>query len=198
LNILRIVEKWADETGIVLDSDSKRFVSYKRAKMLISESKIPIFIVSKSKEFKSWEEIIKRTSATHIQLHSNIKSKIVDKIKTEFDVFISKTFFIPENCTNPVKTAEKIENDILEYEVDRILLDTGYGSGKIHDLRVSRILSRKFDVTIGGGINVQNVREIIDFVEPSGVDVSSGVEYKGRKNPNLIMRLCEEIRNIKR
>jgi len=79
--------------------------------------------------------------------------------------------------------------------VDRILLDTGKGSGLTHDHRVSRIVARKFDVVIATGLNPENVCEVVNFVKPFGVDVSSGVERNGRKDEELVRKFVERVRS---
>ncbi|HID42198.1 MAG TPA: N-(5'-phosphoribosyl)anthranilate isomerase, partial [Archaeoglobaceae archaeon] len=68
---------------------------------------------------------------------------------------------------------------------------------KVHDLRVSREIFRKVDNAIlAGGLNPVNVRGIIEFVKPFGVDVSSGVEKNGVKDPELIRSFVEVVKSM--
>ncbi len=47
---------------------------------------------------------------------------------------------------------------------------------------------------LAGGLTPGNVREAIETLSPFAVDVSSGVETNGVKNPELIRQFIEEIR----
>ena len=100
----------------------------------------------------------------------------------------------PRSSSNPELKAEKLVKKIREYRVDFILLDTGKGSGETHDHRISRIIARKFDVVLAGGLNPENVAGIVEFVKPFGVDVSSGVETGGRKDEKKIRDFIEVLR----
>ncbi len=48
---------------------------------------------------------------------------------------------------------------------------------------------------IAGGLTPANVQEMIAQFQPSGVDVSSGVEKGGRKNKELILEFIEKARS---
>ncbi len=48
---------------------------------------------------------------------------------------------------------------------------------------------------IAGGLNPENVKEIIMRYRPDGVDVSSGVEKDGTKNRELILQFIEGAKN---
>ncbi len=76
-------------------------------------------------------------------------------------------------------------------KVDYLLLDSGNpnlavkelgGTGRTHNWAISRkiVEQSKVPVFLAGGLNVGNVREAIDIVQPFGVDVCSGVrtDYK--------------------
>ena len=195
---LNIVEKYADATGVIVESESKRRISLDRAKELIETSSIPVFTVSTLEDFKSWSEVIEKTETEYIQIHSDMDVETVERLKNEYSVFIMKVFKVPKRSTFPERDAEDLINRIAEYKdiVDRILLDTGKGCGVTHDHRVSRIVCRKFDVVLAGGLNPENVREIVDYVQPFGVDVSSGVEKEGEKSEDLIRSFVESLKMI--
>ncbi|MBC7114499.1 MAG: phosphoribosylanthranilate isomerase [Archaeoglobi archaeon] len=190
---LRTVEKYADFTGVVVKSNSRRCISLEEAGKIIKSSEIPVFVVSTENTFEGWREIIERTQAEFIQIHSEIHPVVVEKLRREFDVYIMMAFEIPKFSEDPWRDAEVISERIDEYELDLVLLDTGKGSGEIHDHRVSRILARHYKALIAGGLTPENVSEILKFVNPLGVDVSSGVERDGRKDPELVRRFSEEV-----
>jgi len=194
-NELEIVERFADATGVVVECESKRRISLERAREIVEIARIPVFVVSTSDEFEVWRKIIEKSDASFIQIHSKtISQKTIERVKSEFGISIIKTFEIPTKSENPEEDAEKIIDEMEKYEADRFLLDSGKGSGKVHDLRVSRRIARKFDVLLAGGLNHRNVGRIVRYVRPFGVDVSSGVEKNGRKDQSLIRMFVKEVR----
>jgi len=198
LRELEMVQKYADATGVVVGCGSRRRVEMRVAKRLVEEARIPVYAVSTRNSFEGWQEIMDLVSPDHIQIHSDMDAKDVERLKSEYGVGIMKVFFVPRKSYEPASTAERLEELINEYEVDRILLDAGCGSGGVHDFRVSRLLSKVFDVMIAGGLNPTNVGNIVEFVKPIGVDVSSGVEEKGEKSEKLVKefaRIAKETKN---
>ncbi len=76
-------------------------------------------------------------------------------------------------------------------EADALLLDSGNprlavkelgGTGRRHDWAISRRIvdQSRVPVFLAGGLNLANVREAIDTVQPFGVDICSGVRTGGR------------------
>ncbi len=192
---LEVVEKHADATGVVVMCKSKRAVDLEVARDIVERSKIPVFLVSTVKEFSTWERIISRVEPKYVQIHTDeISPDDVERIR-DLGVFVAKAFKIPRFSDNPEEDAKRILERIGMYNVDMILLDTGSGTGITHDHRVSRIIARRFDVVLAGGLNPENVCEVVEFVRPYGVDVSSGVERNGRKDEELVSRF---VRNAKR
>ena len=195
LKDLSIVESYADATGVVVECESKRRVSLDMAREIVENASIPVFAVSTLNDFDGWKKVMENTNVEFVQIHTDsIEPKTVEKIKSEFGVFVMKAFKVPMRSKDPEEDAENLIERIERFEVDRILLDTGKGSGLTHDYRVSRIVARKFDIVLAGGLNPENVCDIIEFVKPFGVDVSSGVEKNGRKDPKLISRFVERVR----
>ncbi|HIQ32132.1 MAG TPA: phosphoribosylanthranilate isomerase [Methanothermococcus okinawensis] len=195
---LRIVERYGDATGVIVESESKRRISLERARELIKISSIPVFTVSTLEDFQSWAEVVEKTGSEYIQIHSDMDVEAIRRLKEEYDVFIMKAFKVPKRSTSPERDAEDLIKRILRYRdvVDRILLDTGRGCGVTHDHRVSRLVCRRFPVVLAGGLNPENVREIVDYVQPFGVDVSSGVERNGEKSEDLIRSFVERLKGI--
>ncbi len=195
LKDLRIVERYADATGVVVECESKRRIGLNEARVIIENAEIPVFAVSTLSDFEGWSGIIDTINAEFVQIHTDsIDPKVVDRIKTEFGVFVMKAFKVPKRSENPEEDAERLVERIEQFEVDRILLDTGKGSGLIHDHRVSRIIAKEFDIILAGGLSPKNVCEIVEFVKPFGVDVSSGVERNGRKDEDLIREFVGRVK----
>jgi phosphoribosylanthranilate isomerase len=71
------------------------------------------------------------------------------------------------------------------------------GQGLVHDWMVSRrlrVAAEPLPVILAGGLNPENVQEAILAVDPYCVDVSSGVESQGSKDPALILQFIERTK----
>lgn len=84
---------------------------------------------------------------------------------------------------------------------DALLVDTLHagmlgGSGRVHDWQASARLARQIPIPLilAGGLNVGNVAAAVRAVRPYAVDVSSGVEQDGRKDPKLVREFVEAVR----
>lgn len=78
----------------------------------------------------------------------------------------------------------------VESGADALLLDSGNpnltvkelgGTGRVHNWQVSRQIVEQSPVPVflAGGLNAKNVREAIEFVNPYGLDICSGVRTNG-------------------
>ncbi|GBD17093.1 N-(5'-phosphoribosyl)anthranilate isomerase [bacterium HR26] len=57
------------------------------------------------------------------------------------------------------------------------------GTGAVADWELAAELAAEFPVILAGGLHSGNVAQAITRVRPAGVDVSSGIEAEGRKDP---------------
>lgn len=86
------------------------------------------------------------------------------------------------------------------YRVAAFLLDSfepdvAGGTGKPFNWALAAGLAAPAPLILAGGLTPENVREAIDIVRPFGVDVSSGVESGGRKDPGKIREFVARVRN---
>ncbi len=69
------------------------------------------------------------------------------------------------------------------------------GSGKSFDWTVAEGVANLDNVLLAGGLDSDNVGSAIALLSPWGVDVASGVETDGVKDPDRIRAFIEAVRN---
>ncbi len=68
------------------------------------------------------------------------------------------------------------------------------GTGHTFDWRVAATVAERHDIVLAGGLDPDNVRRAIDAVSPWVVDVSSGVETDGIKDPTKIRAFAAAVK----
>jgi phosphoribosylanthranilate isomerase len=79
--------------------------------------------------------------------------------------------------------------------LDRFDKTTPGGSGLSFDWSTARGIANRKDVLLAGGLKPENVQSAITQLSPWGVDVSSGVETDGIKDPDRIRAFIEAARS---
>jgi phosphoribosylanthranilate isomerase len=106
-----------------------------------------------------------------------------------------------------VKTSKQIYDEIttgyrfLPREKLFCLLDsrrgTTYGgTGQTFDWHLARDLSMEFPLIVAGGLNSENVVQLLKEVKPWGVDVSSGVEINNQKDDAKIVAFIKAVKQL--
>ena len=76
---------------------------------------------------------------------------------------------------------------------DYVLLDNGRGTGKTFDWSLLQNVGRSY--FLAGGLGPHNVASAIERAHPLAVDMSSGVETNGIKDPNKIAAAVAAVRS---
>jgi phosphoribosylanthranilate isomerase len=92
---------------------------------------------------------------------------------------------------------------LARYEVGTaavVMLDTGAqgadgGSGQTFDWSVAADFGKSLPYILAGGLAAGNVAQAIAAAQPWGVDVSSGIERDGRKDPTLMEAFVRAVRD---
>lgn len=127
----------------------------------------------------------RRVNTTTIQIVDSLEQRYYQLIRDELPhVKLVQVIHVVDKSS--VKEAVEISPF-----VDAILLDSGNtnlsikelgGTGRTHDWTLSREIRRSIPIPLflAGGINKDNVRQAIDFVQPFGIDLCSSVRTNGK------------------
>ncbi|KRM63240.1 N-(5-phosphoribosyl)anthranilate isomerase (PRAI) [Lacticaseibacillus paracasei subsp. paracasei ATCC 25302 = DSM 5622 = JCM 8130] len=75
---------------------------------------------------------------------------------------------------------------------DYLMVDSGKGSGQLLNLKAIPHISRP--LILAGGLTPLNVRQAVQLVQPTMVDVSSGVETNGHKDADKITQFIQQAK----
>jgi phosphoribosylanthranilate isomerase len=138
-----------------------------------------------------------------IQLHSPEPVEFCQWIKDNFEVKIYKVISVSESSR--IQQQLKLLQSYASV-VDAILLDTydpivGGGTGITfawHCITEYLAWTKQhgLQLIVAGGLNEGNVAQLIADYRPDGVDISSGVETDGSKDPLKIKRFVERVKGL--
>lgn len=145
----------------------------------------------------------------HQQLTGTNSIQLVDAVSIK-DYAILRTHLPNIKLIQVIHVTDEksVEEAIAYAEVaDMILLDSGNpnlkikelgGTGRTHNWELSRkiVESIRKPVFLAGGLKAENIREAIQFVQPYGVDLCSGVRTDGKLDLTKLKHFFEAIRSI--
>ena len=134
-------------------------------------------------------ELVKNNVIDIVQLHGDEGEEYIKKLKNKISVPVIKAV--------RVRTYEDIKEKS-EYPVEYLLLDSysknAYGgTGEGFDISLIEDMERPY--FLAGGVNENNISDIIKKANPYCIDLSSGVETDGFKDETKIKNVIEIVRN---
>ena len=177
-----------DYIGFVLSPVSRRYISSSQAaalKKLLSPqiAAVGVFV---REEVETVAELLNRGVLDAAQLHGGEDALYLARLRALTDRPILQAFRIhgPEALDAALRSP-----------ADMILLDSGAGSGKRFNWDLLRTFPRPY--FLAGGLTPENAADAISALHPYALDVSSGIETDGKKDPAKMKAFVETIRNMK-
>ena len=175
-----------DYVGFIFAENRKRTVSVSEAIRLREDlaggiSAVGVFL---DQPLETVLETVKKTGMDLIQLHGSEDEEYIKAVKERSGKPVIKAFVL-KNPDEIIKSANKSP-------ADYILLDSGAGSGKAFSWELLKEIRRPY--FLAGGLNPENAREALETLHPYALDVSSGIETNGRKDPDKMKLFAEQLR----
>lgn len=176
-------------------ADSKRKVNMWQVKEMcqVLSPKVKRVGVFVNEDVQNILRIAEYCSLDIVQLHGNETEQQINELKSH-SIEVWKAVRIGSQ-----EEVEKIRNVLTDHVlVDAYVKNTYGGSGKLLNSNWFSACSKEWvhkKLIFAGGLNINNVSEIIQKVSPYAVDVSSGVEENGYKDQKKIQKFCQVIRN---
>lgn len=175
--------------GFVFAPTSKRYVSPERAAALkaMLAPNIQAVGVFVNEAVEAVAELLERGVIDLAQLHGTEDRVYIERLRTLTDRPIIQAFRI--GAAHDAQTA-------LRSTADRILLDAGAGDGNGFDWNLIRGYNRPY--FLAGGLCPDNIERAITQLHPYAVDVSSGIETNGVKDPIKMAAFIARVRKEER
>ncbi len=181
--------------------ESPRNISIKHARMLIEEKPkgIKSVLVTKQSSMDKLQKLDNEINPDLIQNYYKDSCFLSEIGKLNKDT--QGKYIIPIQKPNASREGHLKFQEIIPQGVRYLIYDNSHGTGDKLDCTAAKQIKDKYnqyDIIFAGGLNINNVKEFVKFVNPFGIDLSSGVEAsKGEKSPKLISSFFQAINQEK-
>ena len=177
------INSGADMLGFVFAKGSPRYINPEEAKQLIELipdgiDTVAVMLHPKQSEV---DRVLNHVKVNYLQTDAN-----------DFDSFDLK------DQTHPLKVYrdnETFDPNIMEDKPFALFEGPMSGTGNLVNQERAKIACDSKKVLLAGGLNIDNIKNVLTHVRPFGVDVSSGVEIKrGVKSEQKIIEFIRIVR----
>ena len=184
-DIITANELQPDYIGFVFFEKSKRNISKEKAAALKKklDKNIKAVGVFVDARISFITELYEEGIIDYAQLHGREDDDYIEALKDK-GIGVIKAFKVID------------ESGVLEAEnskADMIMFDAGAGCGKTFDWELLQKVERPY--FLAGGLDTENVAEAVRRLKPYAVDVSSGIETDGIKDPNKMILFVSSVRS---
>lgn len=152
----------------------------------VMKGKIALVGVFQNMPLEQVQDVIEQCDLDYAQLHGDETPEYLDQIKVKK----IKAFRL-----KPEFDVEAARAEMKKFAVDYYLVDRRKQSeGQMLHTELVSQLAKEFPLICAGGLNPDNVGEVIKKVRPQVVDVASGVETDGRQD---LQKIREFVRKAK-
>lgn len=181
-----------DYVGFIF-ADSKRYISPEMAEKFrkgLNEN-IKVVGVFVNEDVKRMAEIAKKVPLDVIQLHGEERKE---------DILELKKLLGSEVQIWKAVRVRKREDVIkaMQLPAEKILLDSFAknmygGTGKLLDISLLTGMNFSKPYFLAGGLNTENIGDIIKKIHPYGIDLSGGIETDGKKDQKKMKKIMEIV-----
>lgn len=119
----------------------------------------------------------------YIQLHGSEDETFIEDLRKKTDIPVINVFLAKN---------EGMTKDANDSSAELVLIDSGAGSGETFAWEILREINRP--CFLAGGLSVENAGEAVRNYHPFALDVSSGIETDGYKDPDKMKAFMEAVR----
>ncbi len=186
----------ADYIGFIFYPDSPRYVEPAKAGAIINwiegPEKVGVFV---NQPLDDVNNVARQTGINLVQLHGTEPPEYCDLV----DLPVIKVFHVIDqtNREELLMTLKKYEHSADYFLFDSKTETQWGGTGKTFDWNILKEISMTKPFFLSGGLNSENIRRAIEAVEPSAVDLSSGLEKApGLKDFDKMEEFFDVMREI--
>ena len=181
--------------GMIFYPKSPRNISIENANKLNKLSEklningVGVFV---NKDIYELEAIIKYVNLKYVQLHGSEDELYIKNLK-KFGVKVIKSISVSnEDDLKKINNYQTADYFLFDYKPKKNELPGG--NSKSFDWNILKSLKTDKPWFLSGGININNIQQILVDINPCGVDLSSGVEKElGIKDNHIINNFIEKL-----
>jgi len=181
----------ANALGFIFYNKSKRFISPEIAAEIIS--KLPPFIIKVgvfvNENANYVNGIAKQVGLNSVQLHGDESDKYIKEINLP----VIKSFRIHENFNWNILENFSRCNILLDSYSEKEMGGTG---NTFNWKRIPDDIKNK--IILSGGISVNNLESVFEYVNPAAIDISSSLEIEpGKKDHKKVKEFFENFNHLR-
>ena len=186
-----------DFFGMIFYPKSPRNISIEDASNLQKKSEnlningVGVFV---NKNINEIEDIIKKVRLKYVQLHGSEDEEYIKTLK-RIGVKVIKSISI-SNINDLRNISNYNSSDYFLFDYKPMKNELPGGNAKSFDWNILKNLNTNKPWFLSGGISIKNIQEILNDINPFGVDLSSGVEKElGIKDNHIINNFIGKLKN---